>query len=203
MILFPVLGQFPIVIRINYFKKIFKITSLIVLSTIIYACSEPKDKQITQQENQQSQTSLTVTKSIKQPTWNNINIKTISGHNNTIWSVAINPQKNLIASASEDKTIKLWNLQTGELVRTLTGHSVGVLSISFSPDGEQLASSSRKGIIKIWQVDTGKNIRTINANEKAVRSVFYSPDDKKIVNSSWDNTIKIWRCASRIGTPSS
>ena len=85
----------PLVINnVNYSKKIFKITALIILSTSIYACSQPKDKKIIQQsEKKQTQIPLAITNKIKAPTWNNIKIKTISGHDNTIWSVVINQKK--------------------------------------------------------------------------------------------------------------
>ena len=81
--------------NINYLKKSFQITSLIILSTSIYACAKPEDRVILQEKNKESQTPLAITENIKPPTWNNVNIKTIPAHTDTIWSVAFNPQKNL------------------------------------------------------------------------------------------------------------
>ena len=150
--------------KINFYQKLFKITSFIVLSTNIFACSELKNERVTQPEIKQSGNSAIAKNSIEKPAWNNIDIQTLTGHSDAIWSVAINPQQNLIATASEDNTIKLWNAKTGKLVRTLKGHTKGVLSISFSPDGERLASSSKEGIIKIWQVETGEIEPDCNRN---------------------------------------
>ena len=57
------------------------------------------------------------------------------------------------ATASGDKTIKLWNLQTQTAIATLTGHSDGVTSVAFSPDGKTLASASSDNTIKLWNLD--------------------------------------------------
>jgi WD40 repeat protein len=67
-------------------------------------------------------------------------------------SVSFSPDGSLLASGSKDKTIKLWRVSDGSLVRTLTGHTDWVMSVSFSPDGSLLASGSVDKTIKLWQV---------------------------------------------------
>ena len=61
---------------------------------------------------------------------------------------------------SSDKTIKVWNLNTGELIHNLTGHSEEVTAVALSPDGEIIASGSRDARVKIWNLNTGKLLRT-------------------------------------------
>ncbi|MFE1745917.1 protein kinase [Coleofasciculus sp. H7-2] len=76
--------------------------------------------------------------------------KTLSGHSSKVNSVAISPDGQILASGSHDKTIKVWNLETGELNITLTGHYYSVYCVAISPDGATFASASNDTNIKIW-----------------------------------------------------
>jgi WD40 repeat protein len=69
-------------------------------------------------------------------------VQTLKGHSELVRAVAISPDGHILASSSADKTIKLWNLETGKLLYTLEGHSSLVISVAFSPDGTTLASTS-------------------------------------------------------------
>ncbi|MDB9475636.1 WD40 repeat domain-containing protein, partial [Dolichospermum circinale] len=80
-------------------------------------------------------------------------IRTLSGHSNFVYSVSFSPDGKTLASGGDDKTIKLWNLDTGKEIRTLSGHSDFVYSVSFSPDGRTLASGSGDQTIKLWNRD--------------------------------------------------
>ncbi|WP_414590263.1 WD40 repeat domain-containing protein, partial [Scytonema sp. PCC 10023] len=71
-------------------------------------------------------------------------------------SVAFSPDGKTVASASEDKTIKLWNISTGQQISTFTGHTDKVFSVAFSPDGKTVASASEDNTIKLWNISTGK-----------------------------------------------
>ncbi len=80
-------------------------------------------------------------------------IQTLQGHQNPVISVSISPDGQTLASGSWDKTVKLWNVKTGELTRTLQGHQDSVWSVSFSPDGQTLASGGEDGTVKLWPID--------------------------------------------------
>jgi WD40 repeat protein len=71
-------------------------------------------------------------------------------HDKSVWSVAISPDEQTFVSGSDDKTIKVWNLHTGELNRTLEGHSGMVNSVAISTDGQILVSGSRDNTLKVW-----------------------------------------------------
>jgi serine/threonine protein kinase len=94
-----------------------------------------------------------------------------------------------------DKTIKLWRVADGSLVRTLTGHTDSVRSVSFSPDGSLLASGSWDKTIKLWRVADGSLVRTLTGHTDAVSSVSFSPDGRLLASGSVDKTIKLWRVA--------
>ncbi|BAZ20277.1 protein kinase [Kalymmatonema gypsitolerans NIES-4073] len=118
--------------------------------------------------------------------------RTLTGHSDWIYSVAISPDGKTLASGSYDKTIKLWNLATAEQIRTLTGHSDRVVSVAISPDGKTLASGSSDNTMKLWNLATGEEIRTLSG----VFRVAISPDGKTLASGSGDNTIKLWNLAT-------
>jgi len=119
-------------------------------------------------------------------------IRTLQGHSNALSSVAFSPDGQTLASGSEDKTIKLWNLYTGQLLHTLQGHSNMVWSVAISPDGKSLASGSWDQTIKLWNLHTGQLLHTLQGHSKRVSSVAFSPDGQTLASGSWDNTIKLW-----------
>ena len=122
--------------------------------------------------------------------------KTLSGHSSDVNSVAFAPDGKILASASDDKTIKLWNSATGQEIRTLTGHSNWIWSIAFSPNSKILASSGADKTIKLWDVATGNLINTFKGHTQGVSSIAFSPNGKQLASSSLDKTIKIWDVAS-------
>lgn len=119
-------------------------------------------------------------------------VYTLSGHSGEVNSVAISPDGQTLASGSEDQTIKLWDLRTGELLSTLTGHSDGVKSVAFSPDGNKLASGSADYTIKLWHLHTAELLHTLTGHSNWVKSVAVSPDGQILASGSQDKTIKLW-----------
>ncbi|WP_392479607.1 protein kinase [Nostoc sp. C110] len=122
-------------------------------------------------------------------------LHTLTGHSGTLSSVnalAISPDDYTLASASDDKIVKLWDLNTQKILASLLGHSQAVKSVAFSPDGQILATASDDKTIKLWQVDTLKEICTLLGHSHAVKSVAFSPDGQILASGSWDKTIKLW-----------
>ncbi len=113
-------------------------------------------------------------------------------HNLGVNSVAISPKGNTLASGSDDKTIGLWDLNSGKPISILTGHSQAVNSVAFSPDGTRLASSSDDQTIKVWNLQNGEEIYTLSGHSHKVKSVAFSPDGKLLASGSWDKTVKLW-----------
>ena len=119
-------------------------------------------------------------------------LKTLEGHSSWVKSVAYSPDCTKIISGGFDKTIKIWDANTGKCLKTLEGYRDEVNSVAYSPDGKRIISGSYDGTIKIWDANTGECLKTLNGHKYSVLSVAYSPDGTKIISGSCDNTIKIW-----------
>ncbi len=113
----------------------------------------------------------------------NASVACTLGHSGSVNSVAISPDGQTVVSVSDDETIKIWQLSTGEELRTLTGHSKSVNSVAISPDGQTVVSGSSDKTIKIWQLSTGQELRTLEG-DGSVLSLAISPDGQILVSSS-------------------
>lgn len=111
---------------------------------------------------------------------------TLSGHHSDVLCVTVTDDK--IISGSDDQTIKIWDLGTGELLNTLSGHNSGIYSIIVNKGKIISASSDRT--VKIWDLNTGKLETTILGHTNHVYSVVSS--ENRFVTASLDKTIKIW-----------
>ncbi|MEH2062129.1 MAG: serine/threonine-protein kinase [Nostoc sp.] len=120
----------------------------------------------------------------------------LTGHSGEVNSLVFKPilpnQEEILASGSDDKTIKIWHLNTRRQTTTLQGHSDWVYAIAISPDGQTLVSGSKDKTIKVWNLNTGKEIRTLFGHSSYVNSVAISPDGQSIISGSYDKTIKVW-----------
>ena len=108
-------------------------------------------------------------------------IRTLTGHEKHLLAVDYSPDGKILASTSWDRTVRLWDTETGASLRTLEGHtSGGVVDVVFSPDGKTLLSA---GIwdkrVRLWDVQTGASIRELKKHTHRVSSVAFSPDGKR------------------------
>ncbi|MEH2116699.1 serine/threonine-protein kinase [Nostoc sp.] len=115
-----------------------------------------------------------------------------SGRLSSVNALAISPDSNTLASASDHKIVKLWDLNTQKVLASLSGHSQAIKSVAFSPDGKILATASDDKTIKLWQIETLEEICTLLGHAHAVKSVAFSPDGQILASGSWDKTIKLW-----------
>ncbi|MEH2325338.1 MAG: WD40 repeat domain-containing protein [Nostoc sp.] len=106
--------------------------------------------------------------------------------------IAISPNEKNIIGAFIDKTIKVWDVDSGNIVHTLTGHSDYITSLAISYDGKNLVSASREKTIKIWDLNTATLKKTLHGHSGWVNCIAISPDGEFITSGSNDGTIKIW-----------
>jgi WD40 repeat protein len=122
--------------------------------------------------------------------------RTLGGHSDGATSIAFSPDGRWLASASEDQTIKLWDVATGQVVRSLWGHTGAVHGVAFSPADGQLASAGADRTVKLWSVATGQLIRTLSGHSEEVCAVAFSPDGQRLASASLDSTLKIWEAGT-------
>ncbi|MEC4817515.1 MAG: WD40 repeat domain-containing protein [Scytonema sp. PMC 1069.18] len=120
-------------------------------------------------------------------------LHSFSGHSHIVRSLAVSTDGKILVSGSRDKTIKIWQLETGELIRTLKGHRDGVYAIALSPDGQIIASGSADKTIKLWHMETGELLATFTGHAHTVTAVAFTASGELLVSGSLDKTIKIWQ----------
>ncbi len=118
------------------------------------------------------------------------------GHQNIVRAITTSIDGRFIVSGSDDKTVKLWDMEKGHLIKTLEGHDGYVLSVFISPDNRRIVSASSDKTVKLWDLEGGHLIFTLEGHKDWVNSVFVSQDNQLIVSGSSDRTVKLWSMES-------
>ena len=122
---------------------------------------------------------------------------TFVGHTEVVTSVSLSRDGKMLVSGSFDKTVKLWSVNTGQLLSTVTGHSREVNCVAFSPNGKLFASGSGDKTIKVWEVVSGRLICTLggpfSGHSEEVKTLAFSPDGQILISGAADKTIRLWR----------
>ena len=107
-------------------------------------------------------------------------LMSLQGHSGWVTSVCFNHDGSQVASGSRDKTVKVWNAKTGDLVQTLEGRSGAVYSVCFNHDGSQVASGSNDKTVKVWNAKTGDLVQTLEGHSHYVNSclLYTSPSPR-------------------------
>lgn len=116
------------------------------------------------------------------------------GHEGVVHAVALTADGRAISS-SWDRTIKIWQLSTGECLHSFSGHLLPAVSVTIRPNSKIFATGSHDGTIKLWNIDTAQCLATLTEHTQGITAVKFSPDGSTLASCSADGTVKLWRCS--------
>lgn len=121
----------------------------------------------------------------------------LSGHRDAIFTIAVSPDGQTLATGSYDRDVILWDLSSGQPSRTLTGHNGAIFDVAFDPKGQLVATASGDETVKVWSVETGERLDTMPQPEGEVYAVTFTPNGRHVFAASADNRIRKWLVRSR------
>jgi len=129
-------------------------------------------------------------------TVNNKSVLIFTGHLAAVNAVVWSPNGKLLASASDDTYVQIFEAATGKRRVIYTGHTKEVATVAWSPNGRLLASADQDGMVHVWDATTGKKILLYKGHSNRVNSVSWSSDGQAIVSGSEDKTVQVWNSSS-------
>lgn len=120
---------------------------------------------------------------------------TLTGHTNTVWSAAFFPDNRRLVTASEDGTIRIWDVITATQLKEVASAEGSVSDIAISPNGKLIAAcidNEESSVVKIWDAATLKLRHTLAGHEKGIFEIVFSPDGRLLASGARDTTIKLW-----------
>jgi WD40 repeat protein len=120
---------------------------------------------------------------------------TLSHHYGEVHAVAVTPDGRHAISGLPNRTLKVWNIESGQAVHTLLGHESAVLAVAVTPDGRHVVSGSANGILMVWELASGRKVHTLEGHRHRVTAVAVTPDGQHAVSGSYDKTLMIWDLA--------
>ena len=106
--------------------------------------------------------------------------------------IACTPDGSLLAVASDDGRVTIWNTASGDLVRVLRDHKGAVYSVAFSPDGTTIATAGFDGIIRLWETSSGRDRRALSGHKGWINAIAYTADGRNLLSAGRDRTVRIW-----------
>jgi WD40 repeat protein len=105
----------------------------------------------------------------------------------------------MLATASYDKLIKLWDVASGKEINTLRDHVDSIYALAFTPDGKRLVSGAADRSVKIWDVSSGARLYTLSDPTDGINTLVLSPDGSRVAAGGLDKTIRVWKLGEKKG----
>jgi WD40 repeat protein len=120
----------------------------------------------------------------------------LEGHTDYVTAVVFSGDGQLVASASNDKTVRVWETATGTCRHELTSHTDLVTAVVFSRDGQLVVSASFDKTVRVWETATGTCRHELTSHTAWVRAVVFSRDGQLVASASNDETVRVWETAT-------
>ncbi|CAM8958641.1 unnamed protein product [Rhodiola kirilowii] len=128
-------------------------------------------------------------------------LRILAGHLSDVDCVRWHENCNYIATGSSDKTVRLWDVQSGECVRIFIGHRSMILSLAMSPDGRYMASGDEDGTINMWDLSSGRCVTPLLGHTSCIWSLAFSCEGSLLASGSADCSVKIWDVTASTKVP--
>jgi WD40 repeat protein len=119
-------------------------------------------------------------------------VRDLVGHSSQVLACAVMADSRRVVSASDDKTLKVWDLASGQPLATLQGHSAWVRACAVTPDGRRVVSASDDKTLNVWDLESGQPLATLQGHLRPVNACAVTPDSRHVVSASDDKTLKVW-----------
>lgn len=116
----------------------------------------------------------------------------LMGHTGSVNDAAWSPDGSQVLTASNDRTVRIWDVVTGEELGRLIGHSGAVLSVEWHPERDEILTASEDRTARIWNAKTGEEIGKISGHDGAITEAKWSPDGNQVLTASTDKMVRIW-----------
>lgn len=118
--------------------------------------------------------------------------KVLLGHEGKVWSVAVTPDGRLAVSGSDDKTVRVWEVETGKCLFTFEDETHRVRAVTVTANGRLVVSGAWDRTVRVWEVERGNCSSIFRGHQGVVNSVAVTPDGRLVVSGSYDRTVRVW-----------
>jgi mono/diheme cytochrome c family protein len=119
-------------------------------------------------------------------------IDPLEAQSNPANAAAIRPDGQLVAFASADKTVRLWDVEDNRDKRRCIGHTASLWCVAFSPDGSRLLSGGKDGTLRLWQVDTGREVGKFEGHDDLLTCLAFAPEVQRALSGGFDGRVYLW-----------